>query len=60
MCIGFLGVTKKGQDLTRPGEKDDFMDILRKQEEELRAKYDKQLHERGRPGQKKRQSDAGK
>ena len=31
MCIGFLGLTKKGQDLTRPGEKDDFMDILRKQ-----------------------------
>ena len=30
MCIGFLGVTKKGQDLTRPGEKDDFMEILQK------------------------------
>jgi mono/diheme cytochrome c family protein/peroxiredoxin len=60
MCIGFLGLTKKGQDLTKPGEKDDFMDILRKQEEELRAKYDKQLHERGRPGQKKQESDAGK
>ena len=28
MCIGFLGVTKKGQDLTQPGEKDDYMDIL--------------------------------
>ena len=24
MCIGFIGVTKKGQDLTRPGEKDDL------------------------------------
>ncbi len=60
MCIGFLALTKKGQDLTRPGEKDDFIDILRKQEEELRAKYDKQLPERGRPGQKKAQSDGGK
>jgi mono/diheme cytochrome c family protein/peroxiredoxin len=60
MCIGFLGLTKKGQDLTNPGEKDDFTDILRKQEEELRAKYDKQIHERGRPGQKKAQSDSGK
>ena len=29
MCIGFIGVTKKGQDLTRPGEKDDYMDIFR-------------------------------
>ena len=24
MCIGFIAVTKKGQDLTRPGEKDDL------------------------------------
>jgi mono/diheme cytochrome c family protein/peroxiredoxin len=38
MCIGFLGVTKKSQDLTRPGEKDDFMQILEKQADELRAK----------------------
>jgi hypothetical protein len=46
MCIGFLGLTKTGQDLTNPGEKDDFIDILRAQETKLRAKYDKQLHER--------------
>ena len=31
MCIGFIAVTKKGQDLTKPGEKDDFQEILRKQ-----------------------------
>ena len=24
MCVGFIAVTKKGQDLTRPGEKDDL------------------------------------
>ena len=29
MCIGFLTVTKKGQDLTRPGEKDDLLEIIR-------------------------------
>jgi hypothetical protein len=29
MCIGFITVTKKGQDLTRPGEKDDLEQILR-------------------------------
>jgi AhpC/TSA family/Copper type II ascorbate-dependent monooxygenase, C-terminal domain len=46
MCIGFLAVTKKNQDLTQPGEKDDFMDILRKQHEELRAKYEKESKER--------------
>ena len=46
MCIGFLGLTKKNQDLTKPGEKDDLTDILRKQAEELRAKYEKQFRER--------------
>ena len=43
MCIGFLGMTKKGQDLTKPGEKDDLPDILRKQREERGEKYKKQL-----------------
>jgi hypothetical protein len=28
MCIGFITVVKKGQDLTRPGEKDDLNEIL--------------------------------
>lgn len=28
MCIGFIGVVKKGQDLTRPGEADDLRRIL--------------------------------
>ena len=31
MCIGFIALTKKGQDLTKPGEKDDFSEILKKQ-----------------------------
>ena len=31
MCVGFIGVIKKGQDLTRPGEKDDLFEILMKQ-----------------------------
>ncbi len=34
MCIGFLAVTKKGQDLTRPGEKDDLLQIFRQQRED--------------------------
>ena len=33
MCIGFIAVTKKGQDLTQPGEKDDLHDIFQKQEQ---------------------------
>jgi hypothetical protein len=31
MCVGYIGVVKKGQDLTRQGEKDDLFDILAKQ-----------------------------
>lgn len=34
MCIGFIAVTKKGQDLTRPGEKDDLPDLFRRQHEQ--------------------------
>jgi Copper type II ascorbate-dependent monooxygenase, C-terminal domain len=30
MCIGFITVIKKGQDLTRPGEKDDLLEIIRR------------------------------
>ena len=30
-CVGYIGVVKKGQDLTRPGEKDDLFEILTKQ-----------------------------
>ena len=44
MSIGFLGVTMKGQDLTRPGARDELADIFRKQMEDERKKYE----ERGR------------
>jgi hypothetical protein len=58
MCVGFLAVTKKGQDLTRPGEKDDLMEIFHKQREELRAKYEKAARERAGKS-KGRQDSAG-
>ena len=45
MCIGFIAVTKKGQDLTRPGEKDDLMEIFHKQREEYREKREKAMKE---------------
>ena len=45
MCIGFLAVTKKGQDLTRPGEKDDLMEIFHKQREEYRQHREKAMKE---------------
>ncbi len=31
MCVGYIGVVKKGQDLTQPGAKDDLFEILAKQ-----------------------------
>lgn len=36
MCIGFFGMVKKGQDLTRPGEKDDLMEIFETYHDEFR------------------------
>jgi mono/diheme cytochrome c family protein len=61
MCIGFIGVTKKGQDLTKPGEKDDFNEILRKQAEEFREKYEKARREAAaKDGPKKAGSGGGK
>ncbi len=45
MCIGFIAVTKKDQDLTRPGEKDDLREILIRQREEFRKKMEKQAKE---------------
>jgi hypothetical protein len=41
MCIGFLAMTRKGQDLTRPGEQDDLKEIFRKQADDYRAKRDR-------------------
>jgi hypothetical protein len=31
MCVGYIGVVKKGQNLTRPAEKDDLFEILAQQ-----------------------------
>ena len=45
MIVGFIAVTKKGQDLTRPGEKDDLMEIFHKQMEEYREKREKAMKE---------------
>ncbi len=48
MCIGFIGMVKKGQDLTRPGERDDLKEIFEKQGEERRKKYEEAMKERAR------------
>src|SRR5262249_19654751 len=37
MSIGFIGVTKKGQDLTR-GDADDLHEIFRKQQDDFRKR----------------------
>ncbi|GAC1468074.1 MAG: thioredoxin family protein [Isosphaeraceae bacterium] len=53
MCIGFIAVTKKGQDLTRPGEVDDLHDILIKDQRKSEAKdQDKESGKNGTPERK--------
>lgn len=47
MCIGFIAVTKKGQDLTKPGEKDDLRDIFKEQFEEFERKAKEQREKEG-------------
>ncbi len=48
MCIGFIGVTKKGQDLTRAGEKDDLMEIFKAQIDDYLNKRDEAIRKRAR------------
>jgi hypothetical protein len=52
MCIGFVAVTKKGQDLTQPGEKDDLHDIFEKQHEDGRKKYKEAAEKRAKEAKK--------
>ena len=52
MCIGFIGVTKKGQDLTRPGEKDDLMDIFKSQIDDFQHRRQEAARKRGRPAKR--------
>jgi hypothetical protein len=47
MCTGIIAVTKKGQDLTRPGEKDDLHQILDQSREESRKLRERIAKERG-------------
>jgi len=55
MCIGFIAVTKKGQDLTRSGEKDDLHDLFVKQRDE----YHKALQEKSGKRAKARDDKGG-
>jgi len=47
MCVGFIAVTKKGQDLTRPGETDDLREILDKKRADDRRRFERIRKERG-------------
>lgn len=46
MCIGFVAVTKKDQDLTRPGDRDDLLEIISKQRREEEEKYQREAEKR--------------
>ena len=53
MCIGFLAVTKKGQDLTRPGEKDDLNEIFQAQLAEFRKRAEQKARDKRQPKSEK-------
>jgi len=56
MCIGFLAVVKKGQDLTRPGEVDDLHEVLEKSYEGKKKEWDarkEELQKKLKAGEKK-------
>ncbi len=46
MCIGFIAITKAGQDLTRPGETDDFREILIKQRQDYQKRLEQEARKR--------------
>ncbi len=48
MCVGFIAVTKEGQDLTRPGERDDLMDIFKQHRDGYRQKREEAARKRNR------------
>jgi hypothetical protein len=55
MCIGFIALTKKHQDLTKPGEKNDLLDIIMRQRKQEYEEYQKR-----RAAEKRQKSaDAG-
>ena len=53
MCIGFIAVTKKGQDLTRPGEKDDLRGLFEKQIDDYRKHREREAKQRATARAKK-------
>jgi hypothetical protein len=38
MCVGYIAIVKKGQDLTAPGARDDLFDIFMRQRDRLLRK----------------------
>jgi Copper type II ascorbate-dependent monooxygenase, C-terminal domain len=45
MCVGYIAVVKKGQDLTAPGSRDDLNDIfIRQRDRNVRKAYAKKPH----------------
>ena len=49
MCIGFIAITKKGQDLTLPGARDDLRTILDTQRRDFQKQMERNGRERAEP-----------
>ena len=59
MCIGFIAVVQKGQDLTRPGEKDELREVFRKQFDE-REEFAKEYGRKMKEAMEKKKAEAAK
>ena len=59
MCIGFLAVVQKGQDLTRPGEKDELRQVFREQFDE-REEFAKEYGRKMKEAMEKKKAEAAK
>jgi peroxiredoxin len=53
MCIGFVALVKTGQDLTKPGEKDDLGEIMMRERVEAQRKFQEEAKRRAEARSKK-------
>jgi hypothetical protein len=59
MCIGFIAVVQKGQDLTRAGEKDTLREVFREQGEE-RRRFGEEFARKMKEAAEKKKAEAAK
>jgi mono/diheme cytochrome c family protein len=59
MCVGFIAVTMKGQDLTRAGAKDELHDVFAQQRDEYRKRMEEAARKRAAEAKEKAKANKG-